>query len=90
MRLTASELYCYHCGPIPVLLERGVLPAAGRVFGLEFCEDGFAEYAVTFAVDEDDALPFFADYRFHCLVELLHLVFEDGGVVHTRGSFKKC
>ncbi len=37
-------------------------------------------------MDEDDALPFFADYRFHCFIEFLHLVFEDGGVEHVLPS----
>ena len=39
----------------------------------EFGEDCFAQYSVPFAVDEDNSLPFFAEYSFHGFIEFIFI-----------------
>ena len=59
----------HHRGTEAVLLEGGILVGAGLVAVLQFGDDGVAEDAVTFAVDEDDATPFLLEVLVHGLAE---------------------
>ena len=64
-----SLMYNYHRGTEAVLLEGGILVGAGLVVVLQFSDDGVAEDAVAFAVDEDDATPFLLDVLVHRFAE---------------------
>ena len=59
----------HHRGTEAVLLEGSVLVGAGLVVVLQFGDDGIAEDAVTFAVDEDDATPFLLEVLVHGFAE---------------------
>ena len=59
----------HHRGTEAVLLEGGILVGAGLVMVLQFGDDGVAEDAVTFAVDEDDATTFLLDVLVHRFAE---------------------
>ena len=59
----------HHRGTEAVLLEGGILVGAGLVVVLQFGDDGVAEDAVTFAVDEDDATTFLLDVLVHRFAE---------------------
>ena len=59
----------HHRGTEAVLLEGGISVGAGLVMVLQFGDDGVAEDAITFAVDEDDATSFLLDVLVHCFAE---------------------
>ena len=69
----------YHSGSVAIFLEVCILVGACTVAAAQFLDDGFAQYAISFAVDEDDLLPLLADVAVHDDAKLRELGVQQYG-----------
>ena len=70
-------------GAEAVLAEAGVLGGATRVAAFEFAQQVLAQFALSFAVDEDDTLAVLVQVGIHHFTEFIHLILKDGTRRHA-------